>query len=104
MTAGADAMSIRLLAVASIWVAVTGVAEASQPPIRIVVYDQAGVPEATLRKAIETARWMFQLDGVQTHWTACRVSPDLNQHCAAPPEGSYLKAILRPNGAGLQKT
>src|SRR5215467_6902226 len=97
-------MSIRLLAVTTIWAAVAGVVEAAQPSIRIVVYDQAGVSESTLRKAMEAARWIFQSAGVQTHWIGCRVSPDLSQHCAIPPEGDYIKAILRPNGVGLQKT
>jgi hypothetical protein len=97
-------MGIRLLTVTTVWVAVTGVVEAAQPSIRIVVYDQAGVPESTLRKAMETARWIFQSAGVRTQWIGCRVSPDLDQHCALPPEGDYIRAILRPNGAGLQKT
>jgi len=97
-------MGIRLLAVTTIWAAVAGVVEAAQPSFRIVVYDQAGVSESTLREAMETARWIYQSAGVQTHWIGCRVSPDLNQHCALPPEGDYIKAILRPNGAGLQKT
>src|SRR5262249_54563805 len=78
--------------------------EAAQPSIRIVVYDQAGVSESTLRKALATARWIFQSAAVQTDWIGCRVSPDFNQHCALPPEGDYLKAILRQNGVGLQKT
>jgi hypothetical protein len=103
MTAGADTMSIRLLAVITVWATTTGVVEAAQPSISIVVYDQAGVSESTLRKAMETARWIFQSAGVQTHWIGCQVSPDINQHCALP-EGDYIKAILRPNGTGLQKT
>jgi hypothetical protein len=85
-------------------VAVSGVIGTAQPSIRIVVFDQAGVPESTLQKAVETARWIFQSASVQTYWIVCQASADPDKRCAIPHGSDYISVLLRPNGVGLQKT
>jgi hypothetical protein len=104
MTGGTGAMNTTQLVVVMVWLGVSGVIWGAQSAIRIVVFDQAGTPESTLRKASETASWMFGSAGVETDWIVCPSSADPEEHCALPPPGEYLKVFVRRNGAGLKRT
>jgi len=97
-------MSAIKLAAAMIGMAFSNAMDAAKAANRIVVFDQAGVGEPTLRKASDTARRMFHVAGIETVWTVCRASADSEEHCVLPPAGEYLQVFVRRNGKGLERT
>ena len=95
-------MRIRNVVVAAIWTAAMAVAQA-QEPLSIVVFDNAGIPGATLRQAVETAREAYRTAGVVTEWSVCQISKDPEFHCMLPRAGTYLKVIVLPEWKGPQE-
>jgi len=92
-------MRTQKLAAVTVWMAVSGACYGAQEQVTVVIFDYAGTPGATLKESAKTARAAFRAAGVETVWSICHVSNDPND-CLLPPAGSYLEAIVVPNGAG----
>jgi len=65
----------------------------AQGLMTVVVFDYAAEPDATVKRAVETAQTPFRAAGVPTDWWVCRHSDGPNEHCALPA-GSYLKVMV----------
>jgi hypothetical protein len=80
-----------------VWMAAASIAGARET-MRVVVFDNTGIPKGTLQKAVETAGAAFHVAGVTTDWKVCVVSRDRrHERCSLPPAGSYLEVIIIPD-------
>jgi hypothetical protein len=92
-------MRIRRLATVMIRIAASRASYGALEPITVVIFDYAGTPGPTLKKASETAQTMFRMAGLETNWVVCRPVKNLVEPCLLPPAGSYLEARITPNWA-----
>jgi hypothetical protein len=76
-----------------VWMAAAG-ACATPGPLRIVVFDYAGVSRVELTAAAREAGRALDLGGVTSVWSFCEVTRGL--HCGLPPAGSYLEVKILP--------
>jgi len=80
------------------WIAPARASLSGNERLTIAVFDYAGMPGATLRPAVETARRSFHAAGIDTVWSICDFSGVVPRECTAPlpPSGQYVEMLVVP--------